>query len=243
MFTTAYIIILVVSTAIAAWAMGAMTARIQRMHKAAPPLLSAGSIAMAATVVFLMVVAAPPSLVMGMLVLTLATSELGRRYLPPYASWALPLLFVVFTAHSLHPPDLLSSLPPLLITTGLVLAWFGFTQSGNLLPAALPATTFGLAFVLLPLIIAPLLTSAPAYLPLDGALLLTGLAGVWSTRLTPLNIGPARPAIALLIGWMILIAACQGAWVISALSLGIWAALLVFAKRTATLTVPHASNV
>ncbi|MES2984251.1 MAG: hypothetical protein V4735_03585 [Pseudomonadota bacterium] len=208
---SSYVIVLCLSAFFAAYAFtrtGMRIAVLLGVKSAVPE----GIYALLAAIAFLVVVAAPATLLVSTLLL-LGTGLIGlRNYLPPIARWGVPLLAALL---SLSPSTMpaIAHVPQVFVQCLALVALFGLVMSATRLPDNLQQSGLGLLLALLPPTLAPLLfASAPSFLALDAVLIAASLLGVLLARRQGGRLGLARAPLVLLLGWLMIQCVVHGAW-------------------------------
>lgn len=232
-----YIIILCFSAALAAFSAARLAWRLSRLlnQSFAVP---GGVFAALSSIAFLTVVGAPASVLVGAL-LVLGSGMAGRSgYLPPIAVWGVPLIATVLGLSSFHLPAL--GIPPAALACAILLGWFLVTVSAWRAPNAAIGGGIGFLLALLPLCMAPVLFPVPHSITLDAALIMSALGGLIAASRADARLAIARPALGFLLGWLIVVAALNGAWPAALVSALAWCAAIAYATLHPTSADPDA---
>lgn len=223
---SSYILILCFSAWLSAYLLLRVNARFCAVvgpRAAVPP----GVIALVSALAFLIVVAAPASMIVGALILTIAQIVALRHEIAAPARWAIYLLASAFAAASISFPTL-AGIQPLALQALAGVVLLGISIAATRLPESLSASSLCLLVPTLPLLVAPLL-GAPSYVAIDVALIASALLGAaYATKIRG-SIGLARQPFALILGWLVLETAARGAWIAAALSLLLYAGAFAYA--------------
>ena len=236
-FIGAYIFILCLSAAFAAWAFATVADRLVRLLGLAPASVPGGGVfALLAAIGFLTVVGAPPAILVAALVLLLTTTLTDRDIATIPLCAIAPIAAVALGLSGITLPPI-ATVPPMTVLMAAAGGWYTITLSGLVAPRAIPAATIGLTATLLPLGYAALTSPAvPDWIALDAGLLLSAYLGAYAARIPTAILGAARVPLAFCIGWLILQTAAHGALIWALASLLAWMAALAYAmlhERTA----------
>lgn len=226
MFAGAYILVLCLSTGLAAWFVATAAGRTAAMLKQ-EQRLSHGTTTALSAIAFLVVVSAPSPVMVCALFLLLAGFLHAKHYYVKFFRFAAPVLAVALglTGLAFTPlPDL--SVPAIIGLAGL--GWLVVTLSGEWLPENFTPTAFTVIAGLLPLLASHWL-NGPGWIALDVAIIIAALAGAVIAAGHHALSGIARIALAYLVGWLVLEAALHQAWIPALASLTIWFCALGYA--------------
>lgn len=218
MFVASYILVLCISAFLLAWALAFAGARLGPALGIAIPLQH-GAALFIASLSFLLVAAAPGSVLVASLALFVCPLywRTAPRLLPP----ALAVLFALL---NLTLPGV-APLPPLAVYAIAGVAWFALTLTHARLPDHYYRGLRPLLAALLPLAAAPLF-GGPFYLALDAALIGFAALGTCRVRVAS-TYGHARLPLTYLYGWLVVTAACHGAYIAAGISAALWLVLLL----------------
>ena len=213
---TSYILVLGVS----AWLLAALLIYVSKRFGKLfgnPLLISPGFVLLLPLLGFLVVVAAPASMLVGCVLL--AGSHLTRAggFVPGIARWGVPLIAALLATAHVSPP-VIGHLPPVALQLGALLLLFLYALAADRLPKQLAPMSLASLVCLLPLIAAPLL-GAPSFIALDALLLASVLLGANMAAIGTASAAIARQPIGLLLGWLCVTAATQGGWIPAVISL------------------------
>lgn len=230
-----YIIILCISTLFTAWAMLRAGGRIAALTGQPALPLAAGTVGWLAISGFLVVVAAPASLLVASLLLLGVAALPSHRPAARIARWVALPAAIGLGLIALHVPAI-PGMPAMAALGACAVLWGGVTASGRYAPPTLGALTLATTATLLPLIVSPLLTPVPSHIPLDAALILSGLVGATLASGAAGRTGAAGLPLAYLLGWLILETAARGAWLPAAISALAWGVGIAYATLHQTET-------
>lgn len=221
---TSYILLLSISAWVAAFLLLQVGRRVATLL-GVPAYRLAGMVLAVVVIGFLVVVAAPAPLLAGAVLVLVAPVLRRVGYLPAIANWAIPLLAALLAASSQALPDF-AELPPMALKLLAALALLGMVLSSAKLPVASAPFSVGLLACSLPLLAAPFL-GAPSFVALDVALVASALLGVVMVKDAG-NVALARAPLALILGWMLLVALAHGAAMAAAVSALAYGAFLAY---------------
>ena len=182
-----------------------------------PLLVSPGFVMLIPLLGFLVVVEAPATLLVGCLFLAGSHLTRARGYLPQVAQFGVPVIAALLASSNLLMP-VIANAPPLALYAIATLVLFGYALSADHLPSRLAPTSLSLLATCLPLIAAPLF-GAPSYIAIDVLLLASILMGANMVMTSTASIIIVRQPCSLILGWLAVESATQGAWIPAALSL------------------------
>ena len=226
---TAYIIILLLSTALTAWAALRVMHRLGALFNTSD-LVPAGLLAVVAILAFLTVVGAPAKLLVGAVLLVGLGLISNQRFLPKIARWGVPFIAVMLGLSTLTLPAI-DKVPHAMVLAGAGVAWLAMVLGSN--AGMDDAKTGSIAHIvtLLPLIASPFIFQTPSHVGLDAALIAAGLVGLLAAFRPGDVLGMARAPLALLLGWLMLEAASHGAWIAAIVSLLAWGGAIAYATQ------------
>lgn len=238
---SAYIVILCLSTFLAAWAAARIALRIIAMLRLSidPPL---GLFATVAAILFLTVVGVPAMVLVGAIILVIGSVLAARHPLPRTAQLGIPCIAVMLGHATLALPSALP-LSPLAASAAIIVAWVGFTFSSRALPPSSRVGSLGIIACLAPMLAAPLLFPAPDWLAIDSLLIAAAFAGIAVIRPATPSLAMAYPSCAFLLFWLLLQAALHGAWPLALISLLAWILAIAYATLRPTVSGPHALSI
>ena len=220
-----YILILFVSSWFTAYALLRLAERMTVLLKQPQPI-PAGVFALVAILAFLIVAAAPAPLIVGSLLLAGVGLLAERRNLPPIALWGTPLIAALLAFAATHGPEA-GSLPPLATRSAGFLIPLALVLSARWMPNTVKPGSYVLIASVLPLIAAPFL-GAPPYIALDSGLIIAALLGMLMAAPAHANLGLARPAYALILGWLMVQALAHGVWIPAVISLLVYVTAIAY---------------
>ena len=216
---TSYILVLGFSAWLITASMLYVTKRFGKLF-GNPLLVSAGFVMLLPLLGFMVVVAAPAPVLIGCLLL--AGAHLTRRgdYLPAIARFGVSAVAALLASSHLAMP-VIAHAPVVALHLLALLALFGYALGAAHLPARLAPGSIALLATALPLVAAPLF-GAPSYIALDVLIFASVLMGANMTMPASASITIANQPAGLLLGWLTIEAATQGAWIPAVISLLIY---------------------
>jgi len=225
----AYIIILLLSTSLTSWAALRVSHRLGTLFNK-PDMVPAGLFAAVAIIAFLTVVAAPAKLLVGAILLIGLGLASGQSFLPPVARWGVPFIVVMLGVSTLTFP-VIGHIPPLAVMAGAALGWLALTLGSTYAPDDAKIGSIGFIMALLPLVAASFAFHASSHIALDAGLMIAGLVGLTAAYCSGDLLGLGRAPLTLLLGWLMLSAATQGAWIPALVSLLAWGGAIAYATQ------------
>lgn len=205
-----------------------------------PLLVSTGFVLLIPLLGFMVVVAAPAPMLVGCLLL--AGSHLTRagNYLPSIARFGVPAVAALLASVHLTMP-VIDHAPAIVLQLLAILALFAYALSADHLPARLAPASMHLFTAALPLVAAPFF-GAPSYIALDVLILASVLMGANMASPGSASVAIARQPVGLILGWLTMVAATEGAWIPAIISLLIYSAGIGMTfTRPSTELEPYAS--
>lgn len=218
---TAYIYILCISAALAAWTSVRVTRRMESLTRSLP--VPTGLFIAVSALGFLIIVAMPPKLMVGSLLL-FGLGLFDMRNEPPLvARIGVPFISVLLGLAAMQQMPSLEGHYPLAAWIAMGLAWYVITLSGHLLPDHARQGCGAIGMVLVPLAATPLYASTPEYLMVDCALLVAPLVGGVYAHRKGGHLGMVcRMPYAFLIGWLMLVTLLHHGYVSVTISATLW---------------------
>jgi hypothetical protein len=201
--------------------------------------LPAGLFALACVTLFLVVVGAPASLLVGVILLALFHFMNTLYYLPKLAQWGIPFLAALLAVGGGGVP-VVAGLPQPLVQAAMLALLMAIVWGSARTPTELAPASAGWLACLFPVLLAPLF-GAPSFLALDSALIAAALLGALMAAPADARMSIARAPFALLIGWLMLQPAAHGVAWASALGLLIYGVFLLAQRPTRAIGTPHAA--
>ncbi len=220
---TSYIIVLALSGWLVAFLLTYVAKRFGKLF-GNPLLISPGFVLLLPLLGFLVVVAAPATLLVGCLLL--AGSHLTRAsgHLPPIAQWGVPLITAILVATHLTLP-VIPRVPPLALDAAAMFVLFAYAWSAEHLPARLAPASMPVLAAALPLIATPFF-GAPSFIAVDIVILASILLGTNMVAAGNASVAIARQPFGLILGWLTVVAATHGAPIPAAVSVLVYGACL-----------------
>ena len=237
----AYIIILLLSTVLTAWASLRVAHRLGALFNK-PDFVPAGLFAVVSSIAFLTVVGAPAKLLVGAVLLVGVGLAYHQSFLPNIARWGVPFIAVMLGLSTITLP-VVGHIPPVALLAAAMLVWFGLTLGAEYTPDDAKAGSIALIIALIPLMASPFVFHAPSHIALDAGLISAGLLGLLAAYRSNDLLGVARAPLTLLLGWLLLEAASHGAWVASIVSLLAWCGAIAYATQQNQPTGPDAFRI
>jgi hypothetical protein len=234
---TTYILVLGVSAWLLAFLLLYVSKRFGKLF-GNPQLVSAGFILLLPLLGFLTIVAAPPTMLVGCILLAGAHLTRTGGYLPTIARWGVPLIAAVLAGTHL-PMVSIVHIPPIVPHLAALLVLFGYAWSADYLPSRLAPASIGILACAIPLLAAPFF-GAPSYIAVDILILSSALLGANMMVGADASIIIARQPFGLILGWLAVAAATYGAWIPAVISLLIYGAFL--AKTLATSSMEREAH-
>ena len=232
---TSYILILCLSVWLAVMALAYVGGRLHRVLKGATAFPDGISL-LGPVLVFLVVVAASPSMLVGCALLAGAHLTRSGAHLPRIARFGTPIIASLLALSTL-PIVAIGPVPATAVYAIAALVMVAMLIMADRLPASVTLGGTGLLLSLLPLIAAPLM-GAPSYIALDIALVASGLLAAQMSAVEGAQLRLARQPLVLILGWLMVEAALHGAWVPTMVSLLVYGAFVAYA-----LSTPHDTDV
>lgn len=236
---TSYIIVLALSAWLLALLLIYVTKRFGKLF-GNPQLISAGFVLLVPLLGFLTVVAAPPTMLVGCILLAGAHLTRAGGYLPPIARWGVPLIAGVLAGTHMVLP-VIAQIPPIVPHLAALLALFAYAWSADHLPTRLAPASLGILACAIPLLAAPFF-GAPSYIAVDIVILASVLLGTNMMAKADVSIAIARQPFGLILGWLTATAAMQGAWIPATISLLAYVSFIAKTFMTSSMELEaHAS--
>lgn len=217
-----YMVILCLSTALAAWAAVRVVRRLMPMLGLP---IGAGWCVLLPAVAFLIVVGTPPPVLVGTLLIAGLLALFGHRYDAVSVALMVLMAAVFIGLTGLHAPSLhfLTTIPPLLALACMGILWVVMGFGPYFMRGEATVFSLGAMAALAAIAAAPLQLPSAQPLMFDALIVASAFGGLLLARGGAAEMGTApRLSLGFLIAYLQLAAIWQGAWLAGVASMVIW---------------------